>query len=59
MLVRIRLIALKSMQGIHQSAYATLEIHSLLKLLQLLIQELKYNNCKTIHVTMNYINIDK
>jgi hypothetical protein len=59
MLVRIRLIALKSMQGIHQSAYATFENHSLLELSQLLIQQLKYNNCKTIHVTMNYINIDK
>ena len=47
------------MQGIHQYAYATFENHSLLELSQLLIQQLKYNNCKTIHVTMNYINIDK
>ena len=58
MLVRIRLIALKSMQGIHQSAYATLEIHSLLKLLQLLIQQLEHNNHKTNHI-ITYININK
>ena len=58
MLVRIRLIALKSMQGIHQYAYATFENHSLLELSQLLIQQLEHNNHKTNHI-ITYININK
>ena len=46
------------MQGIHQSAYATFENHSLLELSQLLIQQLEYNNHKTNHI-ITYININK